>query len=81
MEITADSVGASRLLPQYFGVLPDHRGHGHDRALWRAAMAWGAAQGANYQILQTELGGASGHLCQAEGLGLRTLGFVCTTKL
>ncbi|MFE4601114.1 GNAT family N-acetyltransferase [Kitasatospora indigofera] len=33
-----DPAGRTRLLPQYFGVLPDHRGHGHGWALWQAAM-------------------------------------------
>ncbi|MEU6547016.1 GNAT family N-acetyltransferase [Streptomyces sp. NPDC046859] len=79
METMTDSAGAMRLLPQYFGVLPEHRGHGYGRALWRAAMAWGAAHGADYQLLQTELGGASDPLCQTEGL--HTLGFVSITKL
>lgn len=79
METMTDSVGRTRLLPQYFGVLPEHRGRGYGRALWRAAMAWGAAHGADYQLLQTEKGGASDRLCQAEGL--RSLGFVCATKL
>jgi hypothetical protein len=37
-------------------------------------MHWGAANGADYQLLQTELGGASDRLCLAEGL--TTLGFV-----
>ncbi|MGW5433900.1 GNAT family N-acetyltransferase [Streptomyces sp. NPDC004059] len=79
METMPDQAGATRLLPQYFGVLPEHRGHGHGRALWRAAMAWGAAHGADYQLLQTEVGGASDRLCQAEGL--RSLGFISVTKL
>ncbi|MEV4333581.1 GNAT family N-acetyltransferase [Streptomyces sp. NPDC049597] len=79
METMTDSAGRTRLLPQYFGVLPEHRGHGYGRALWRAAMAWGAAHGADYQLLQTETGGASDRLCQAEGL--RSLGFICATKL
>ncbi|MGW5258609.1 hypothetical protein ACWERW_37915 [Streptomyces sp. NPDC004012] len=77
METMPDSAGTTRLLPQYFGVLPEHRSHG--RALWRAAMAWGATHGADYQLLQTEIGGASDRLCQAEGL--RSLGFVSVTKL
>ncbi|MET8808667.1 GNAT family N-acetyltransferase [Streptomyces sp. NPDC004546] len=79
METMADQAGATRLLPQYFGVLPEYRGHGHGRALWRAAMAWGAAHGADYQLLQTEIGGAADQLCQSEGL--RSLGFVGVTKL
>ncbi|MFI1443207.1 GNAT family N-acetyltransferase [Streptomyces fructofermentans] len=79
METMTDSARRTRLLPQYFGVLPEHRGRGHGRALWRAAMAWGSANGADYQLLQTEIGGASDRLCQAEGL--RSLGFVATAKL
>jgi hypothetical protein len=37
-------------------------------------MRWGAANGAAYQLLQTQIGGASERLCLAEGLD--TLGFV-----
>ncbi|MGW7359785.1 GNAT family N-acetyltransferase [Streptomyces sp. NPDC054802] len=76
METMTDEAGRTRLLPQYFAVLPQHRGHGYGRALWRAAMAWGRASGAAYQLLQTEVGGASDRLCQTEGL--TSLGFVCT---
>ncbi|MEU6605088.1 GNAT family N-acetyltransferase [Streptomyces shenzhenensis] len=74
METMADAGGAARLLPQYFGVLPQYRGHGYGRALWRAAMHWGHQHSAAYQLLQTEVGGASDHLCAAEGLA--SLGFV-----
>jgi GNAT superfamily N-acetyltransferase len=38
MEIMPDSCGTARLLPQYFGVLPEYRGLGLGRSLWRAAM-------------------------------------------
>lgn len=69
--------GAHRLLPQYFGVLPNHRGTGHGRALWRAAQRWATRHRADYQLLQTTVGGASGRLFLAEGL--RTLGFAATT--
>jgi GNAT superfamily N-acetyltransferase len=79
MEILTDSRGSRRLLPQYFGVLPEWRGRGQGRTLWRAAMRWGRAHGAAYQILQTEVGGASDRLCRAEGL--RSLGFVCVHQL
>ena len=39
MEVMPDSSGAARLLPQYFGVLPEYRGLGLGRSLWRAAKA------------------------------------------
>ncbi|WP_309317358.1 GNAT family N-acetyltransferase [Streptomyces salinarius] len=74
METMTDARGCARLLPQYFGVLPQHRGRGYGRALWRAAMRWGHQHGAAYQLLQTEVGGASDRLCRAEGLA--SLGFV-----
>jgi len=74
METMSDASGRARLLPQYFGVLPQYRGVGYGRALWRAAMHWGHQHGAAYQLLQTEVGGASDRLCAAEGL--TSLGFV-----
>ncbi|MEU9401326.1 GNAT family N-acetyltransferase [Streptomyces sp. NPDC048242] len=77
METMRDAVGRARLLPQYFGVLPEYRGVGYGRALWRAAMHWGHQHGADYQLLQTEVGGASDRLCAAEGL--TSLGFVNQT--
>lgn len=79
MEIRPDAIGTAQLMPQYFGVLPEHRGRGFGRQLWRAAMNWGQAHGAAYQLLQTEACGASDRLCQSEGL--RSLGFVCSTPL
>ncbi|ASY33536.1 MULTISPECIES: GNAT family N-acetyltransferase [unclassified Streptomyces] len=74
MEIGSDPTGMAQLMPQYFAVHPDARGRGLGRHLWRAAMHWGQTRGAAYQILQTEVGGASEHLCRTEGLA--TLGFV-----
>ncbi|MEZ0064531.1 GNAT superfamily N-acetyltransferase [Streptacidiphilus sp. MAP12-20] len=68
METMKDPIGQVRLLPQYFGVLPEERGHGYGRRLWRAAMHWGQSNGADYQLLSTGLGGAADALCQAEGL-------------
>ncbi|MET9405794.1 GNAT family N-acetyltransferase [Streptomyces sp. NPDC002935] len=68
METMPDAAGRARLLPQYLAVLPAHRSLGHGRALWRAAMQWGHRHGAAYQLLQTEVGGASDHLCASEGL-------------
>jgi GNAT superfamily N-acetyltransferase len=79
MEIMPDSQGTARLLPQYFGVLPEHRGLGLGRSLWRAAMWWGQRHQAAYQLLQTEAGGASDRLCCSEGL--TGLGLVCTSIL
>ncbi|MDX3237186.1 GNAT family N-acetyltransferase [Streptomyces sp. ME03-5709C] len=79
MEIRPDAVGARQLMPQYFGVLSEHRGRGYGRALWRAAMRWGQEHGAEYQLLQTEVGGASDRLCRSEGL--RSLGIVRATAL
>ncbi|MGW2249915.1 GNAT family N-acetyltransferase [Kitasatospora sp. NPDC001660] len=79
MATMADPIGKQRLLPQYFGVLPEYRGHGLGRLLWRAAMHWGKSHGADYQLLQTAAGGASDRLCQSEGLA--DLGFVCTTTV
>ena len=79
MEIMPDSQGAARLLPQYFGVLPEYRGLGLGRSLWRAAMHWGQQHQAAYQLLQTETDGASDRLCRSEGL--TDLGLACTSTL
>lgn len=79
METIRDSVGAVRLLPPYFGVLPEHRGKGHGRALWRAAMEWARGSGAGYLILQAETGSPSDRLYQSEGLC--SLGYVCGEDL
>ncbi|MFC4328707.1 GNAT family N-acetyltransferase [Streptomyces andamanensis] len=76
MEIQADAIGRLQLMPQYFAVLPEARGQGLGRALWRAAMHWGQSHGAAYQLLQTEADGPSDRLCQAEGL--TSLGFTHT---
>ncbi|WP_069744310.1 GNAT family N-acetyltransferase [Streptomyces sp. EN23] len=77
MEVRADAIGRPQLMPQYFAVLPETRGQGIGRILWRAAMHWGQAHGAAYQILQTEVGGPSDGLCRSEGLA--SLGFSHTT--
>lgn len=77
MEVGPDAIGCPQLMPQYFAVLPEARGQGLGRVLWRAAMHWGQSHGAAYQLLQTEIGGPSDRLCQAEGLS--SLGFSHTT--
>jgi GNAT superfamily N-acetyltransferase len=74
LETSPDAAGNAQLMPQYFGVLPQMRGQGLGRALWRAAMRWGREHGAAYQLLQTTAGGPSDRLCQAEGL--TSLGYV-----
>jgi GNAT superfamily N-acetyltransferase len=79
MEIMADSAGCPRLLPPYFGVRPECRRRGHGLALWRSSMHWGHGNGATYQLVQTEIGGASDNLFAAEGL--RPLGFVGVTNI
>ncbi|MBQ0985251.1 GNAT family N-acetyltransferase [Streptomyces sp. F63] len=78
MEVRGDATGCPQLMPQYFAVLPEVRGQGMGRLLWRAAMHWGQSHGAAYQLLQTEVGGPSDRLCQSEGL--ISLGFVQTTR-
>ncbi|MEU4523443.1 GNAT family N-acetyltransferase [Amycolatopsis sp. NPDC024027] len=75
LAVMADRDGAQVLLPQYFGVAPSYRGHGHGRSLWRAAVAWGTEHGARYQVLQAATGGSSEALFCTEGL--TTLGFTC----
>ncbi|MFJ6786236.1 GNAT family N-acetyltransferase [Streptomyces angustmyceticus] len=77
MEVRPDAIGRHQLMPQYFAVLPEARGQGLGRLLWQAAMHWGQSHGAAYQLLQTEVGGASDRLCKAEGLA--SLGFTHTT--
>ncbi|MFB7609882.1 GNAT family N-acetyltransferase [Streptomyces gardneri] len=78
MEVLPDAIGRPQLMPQYFAVLPETRGQGLGRILWRAAMHWGQSHGAAYQLLQTEVDGPSDRLCQAEGL--TSLGFTHTTQ-
>jgi GNAT superfamily N-acetyltransferase len=78
MDVRPDAIGRAQLLPQYFAVLPEARGQGLGRILWRAAMHWGQSHGAAYQLLQTEVGGPSDTLCQSEGL--TSLGFIRTAQ-
>jgi GNAT superfamily N-acetyltransferase len=47
-----DSSGTTRLLPQYFGVLPEHRGLGLGRSLWRAAVHLGQQHQAREYVPQ-----------------------------
>ena len=74
----ADPRGVVALAPQYFAVLPEYRGRGHGRALWRAAMAWGRRRGAAYQLLQAQARSRAERLYLAEGL--TTLGHVLTVS-
>ncbi|MGH8909713.1 MAG: GNAT family N-acetyltransferase [Egibacteraceae bacterium] len=74
-----DATGTRQQPPQYFAVHPDHRGKSHGRTLWRAAMAWGAANGARYKVLQASVGSAAEQLYLSEGL--TTLGFLCSRDL
>lgn len=78
MEVRPDAIGRPQLLPQYFAVLPEARGQGLGRVLWRAAMHWGQSHYASYQLLQTKVGGPSDRLCQSEGL--TSLGFTHTMR-
>ncbi|MFD5203813.1 GNAT family N-acetyltransferase [Streptomyces sp. NPDC058375] len=78
MGMLPDAIGRPQLMPQYFAVLPEARGRGLGRILWRAAMHWGQSHGAAYQLLQTEIDGPSDRLCRAEGL--TSLGFTHTTQ-
>lgn len=57
IEVHPDAIGSPQLLPQYFAVLPEARGKGLGRVLWRAAMHWGQSHSAAYQLLQTEVDG------------------------
>ncbi|MBV9031287.1 MAG: GNAT family N-acetyltransferase [Pseudonocardiales bacterium] len=70
-----DVTGTRMQPPQYFAVHPHYRRRGHGRALWRAAMAWGAENGAEYKVLQAASGSAAESLYPSEILS--TLGFVC----
>jgi GNAT superfamily N-acetyltransferase len=56
---------------------PHYRRRGHGVALWRAAMAWGAQNGAKYKVLQAASGSVSELFYLSECLS--TLGFMCST--
>lgn len=79
MGTCTDATGTQMQPPQYFAVHPDYRRKGHGRALWRAAMAWGAENGAEYKILQASSGSLAELLYLSEGLS--TLGFLCGQEL
>lgn len=79
LAVLADATGTLVVPPQYYAVLPGYRRRGHGRALWHAAIAWGAQHGATCKILQAAAGGAAERLYQSEGLA--TLGFVCRQPL
>ncbi|MCM2416747.1 GNAT family N-acetyltransferase [Streptomyces sp. RKAG293] len=46
METMPAPISKARM-PQHFGILPEYRGLGLGRLLWRAAMHWGSADGAD----------------------------------
>jgi GNAT superfamily N-acetyltransferase len=71
-----DAAGVRFQPPHYFAVHPEHRGRGHGRVLWRAAMDWGARHGAVYKVLQAASGSPAEHLYLSEGL--HTLGYLHT---
>ncbi|MGH3927969.1 MAG: GNAT family N-acetyltransferase, partial [Pseudonocardiaceae bacterium] len=74
--VLRDATGTRTQSPHYFAVHPDYRHRGHGRALWRAAMAWGAENGAEYKVLQAASGSAAERLYMSEAMS--TLGFVCS---
>ncbi|MGH3836367.1 MAG: GNAT family N-acetyltransferase [Pseudonocardiaceae bacterium] len=74
--ILLDAAGTRTQPPQYFAVHPDYRHRGHGRALWRAAIAWGAENGAEYKVLQAASGSAAELFYLSENMS--TLGFVCS---
>ena len=74
--ILFDVTGTRMQPPHYFAVHPDYRHRGHGRALWQAAIAWGAQHGAEYKVLQAASGSAAELLYISEGVS--TLGFVCS---
>ena len=76
LAILPDRNGVRVQPPQYFAVHPDYRGRGHGRALWRASMAWGHVNGAEYKVLQAASGSPAERLYLSEGL--QTLGFIFT---
>lgn len=69
-----DRAGTAFQLPHCFAVHPNHRGRGHGRALWRAAMNWGQRNGSMYKVLQVSSGTPAEQLYLSEQLA--TLGFV-----
>jgi len=79
LTILLDATRSPTQPPQYFAVHPDYRHRGHGRALWQAGMAWGAANGAEYKVLQAAIGSAAELLYLSEGLS--TLGFLCSKDL
>lgn len=76
LALLLDANGTRTQPPHYFAVHPNYRHRGHGRALWRAAMAWGAENGAEYKVLQAAPGSAAESLYLSEAMS--TLGFVCS---
>jgi len=69
-----DSKGDMRLLPSYFLVHQQYREQGVGRLLWWAMRCWAILHGAQYMVLQAEVGAPAEHFYEA--LGLESLGFV-----
>lgn len=68
LNVLEDSVGVKRLLPCYFIVSPEHRKQGIGTHLWYAMRTWAITAGANYTILQAELGGDAERFYGSNGL-------------
>lgn len=69
-----DSRGVNRLLPCYFFVALSYRQRGIGKALWRSMRAWAVQNGAEYIVLQAEVGADAEAFYRS--MGLHSLGFV-----
>jgi GNAT superfamily N-acetyltransferase len=79
LSVMTDAAGRRFVPPQYFAVHPACRRRGHGLALWRAAMAWGCASGADYKVLQAQAGAPAERFY--DDVGLSTLGFTCQREI
>lgn len=76
-QILADSKGAKRLLPCYFGVNSSARRQGVGKELWMASRQWAVNHDAKYNVLQAELGSDAEHFYIS--MGLKKLGYTTTS--